>query len=176
MILLLEGPDFAGKTSIADELKEYHRRGILVPDSKTVNFVKMTFCEDCRLEKTFDYIRQSANYDVNVWDRCYFPSDLIYSPIVEHKQSIIATRRWRIEYEMLMAGTVIVFVTADIDTLKKRAVRGDEYIQATQLADICSAYVEFLASTVLPWRLINTTNKDVDSCMREVLSIIDEHL
>lgn len=156
MILLIEGPDFAGKTSIVDEIKRDWYRSI-GPDAHTVSFRKMTHNENGKLPLLEKFIRASYQYDVNIWDRSYYPSDLIYNPIVKKEPSVLEAARGCIEHELLLAGAVVVFVTAQLPVLQARAVRGDEYIHTEQLSLICGSYARFLGSTPLPWVTIDTS-------------------
>lgn len=177
MILLLEGPDNGGKSSIMQELRRMHEYGILVEKHITVDFKKMTFREDNKVERTLDLVEASKAFHLNIWDRCYYPSDLIYNPTVEGKPSVIQPHRNLIEYNMLLVNTIIVFVTAEIPTLMKRlASRGDEYVAESQIKSICLSYLNFFKETPLPWYVVNTTNEDVYATTKQVADIIDRHL
>lgn len=176
MILILEGPDGAGKTSIVKGLKELHSWGSLVPQGKTVNFVKTTYKEDDKVERTFKLIEESKQYDVNIWDRCYYPSDLIYNPIVEERPSVIEPVKAEIERELMLAGAQILLIDASTDTLHRRmSARGDEYVDPSLLGKIASEYVAFLGTTPLEWFSVNTTNMSAAKIAGGLADFIEEH-
>jgi len=177
LILLLEGPDGGGKSTIVAKLKEMHQQCKLVLPGASVNFRKMTYREDSKVSRTLDYINESKLYALSVWDRCYYPSDLIYTPLVEGKDSTLLAYKAQIEFEMLLANTVVVFVTASEQALRSRLeVRGDAYVNIKLLNEINYWYVELLQGTALPWHLVNTTCISVEAAVQQVVGIIREHL
>lgn len=178
MILLLEGPDNGGKSTIMEHLQKQHAEGTLVSKHTLVNFKNMTFREDDKVQRTFAYINESRMWDLNIWDRCYYPSDLIYNPLVEKKPSLLHVRDAEIEYEMLMHNTVVLFVTANEQVLRARLeARGDEYLKdAEQNIKAAHRYVRFFQTTALPWYLIDTSRIPIQATVDQVVSIINKHL
>lgn len=166
MIILLEGPDNGGKTTIVEELKRRHTAGQLVPEGIKLDFQKMTFREGDKVQRIDMLLERAKEFDVNIWERCYYPSDLVYNPLVEGKPSPVEEHRNLIEFKLLMANTLIVFVSAELNILEARqAARGDEYIKDNQLPAICASYMEVLRTAAVPWFILNTGTKTLDQCI-----------
>ena len=77
MIILLEGPDKAGKSSLAKMLSER----LEIPIKKHSHCQSAQEAFGCAKQVLYEY-KKELDRPTQIWDRFYYPSDLIYGPIV----------------------------------------------------------------------------------------------
>lgn len=134
MIIIIEGPDGTGKTSLARDL-------VLSTGYYYEHFKKPNTPEEhTAQQEAYKYFAtQSKNAII---DRCWY-SEIVYGAEMRDQSSISFTQMW--EYEMLIqknAGGIIVHCTGDAkqiwDRLQKR---GEEYVTSyRQLQRIKAGY------------------------------------
>lgn len=163
MRIIVEGPDGAGKTTLIAALAQ--RLDLKVVRHSHADFkrlAKVVGCDPGELlrrhieEILEDNITLADGY---IHDRWYYPSDVIYCPIVEGHTSPIAPYAAGIEAKLKELQVLVIYVRADVATLQSRlAARGDDYVQAQQLEQILAAYELFVDNTEIPFVQVGTSS------------------
>lgn len=139
MILLFEGVDKTGKTTIAKLLEE--RTGFEYHKHSTMHSAIDALMA---ASKVLETISARKTY---IFDRFYFPSDLIYGPVVGGYEPSRFVRRM---YEdcitpvLMEHGVIFVHCTASDEVLAERFIRDqEEYATVPQIQEIARRYQEF---------------------------------
>jgi thymidylate kinase len=150
--VIVIGPDNSGKSTLAAKLKDSvigeHHKAIHLDDD----------------DLTFDTVVQEIagareREEIVIWDRWYYPDDMIYNPIVVGRHSKLSPHVKFVEGCLNVMNTMFLFVTADKDDLKARLrQRGDDYITEDMYEQILRNYDTFIQNTNIPYKVINTSN------------------
>lgn len=142
--VIFVGPDGAGKTTIAK----------LVAEKLAAEGFTYRKC-DYRQEDKPQLAKELLDARTNViYDRFYYPDDIIYNR-VQHEKTSEEPMNWDTEYwksyndvrdQLCQLNTVIVMVTADMETLKERSKAwADDYIDVNDLSKIIQLYQRWRA-------------------------------
>lgn len=131
MIIILEGPDGAGKTTLANQLH------LLLPYSWRLHrgpLRRDPFDEYEADLETWD------GYTPIICDRWHL-GELIYGPILRGASQLDKVARWHIEAFLLARGALQVIITAPLAELRQRLnARGDELVTPEMLYEISDGY------------------------------------
>ena len=122
MIIILEGPEAAGKSTLAKKLSEQSGFEIV---SKSWPRGK------AEQEAMLDMYREAAYGSANViFDRCWY-SEMVYGPIMRDKSYITYEHMNELEDILVRnSGAMLIHCTDNMRDLWKRFVeRGDDYIK-----------------------------------------------
>lgn len=168
MIILFEGVDKTGKTTLSTRLAtEYPRFEYRKHSTMRSSIDALTACHNVLSE-----IKSTKNY---IFDRFYCPSDLVYGPIVGgYKISgwVSSQYREKIIPWMLEHTVIVVLCSADKHTLAERFVRDqEEYANDTQICDLAIAYEQLiLYQKLFPYVIhIDSTETDSEEMYRQLL-------
>lgn len=173
MLYILVGPDGAGKSTCFKALKSSH----ILRDRHAI-FVKESHVDDeaekyRRVTRLWEMIGVARTVPV-FYDRATAIDDSIYSPIIDNKRSVL--RNAEID-SMLNTGCVVIHIDASNEELVRRiGKRGDQFINANQIACIKNAYAERLDSmrrAGCAVRTIDTTGKSASQVVDEVWAIVN---
>lgn len=146
MIVIVEGPDGAGKTTLIEQLKQgsrnavYHHFGAPASDEEAFDYYK-----------TYAAAINSCTPDVlNIFDRSWY-SDMVYGPVMRGRLEMS-----REHADMLAAmvvangGGMVIYCTAPLKVLWSRCrTRGEEYVtKYEQLKDIAERYADVMRNCV----------------------------
>lgn len=169
--VILEGPDNSGKSTLAATLKERiqgeHLKAIHTDD------------DEVTVDRVAEYlmtIKQPGYHEpIVIWDRWYYPSDLVYNPIVAKMASPLGPYTPFIEKMLNKANTMILHVTSNKDDLIRRlSSRGDDYMTTDMYDAIIARYDAFFKMTKLPHKTINTSNHDAAMTVELALMYIEQ--
>ncbi len=150
MILIFEGPDKAGKSTIIEKLREgmlYNRNCVVVKHSHPKDSAFL-IKEIKKLADSYPYLGLEG---LIIFDRWYLPSDIVYSPVVLQRPSILEPYISNVERLLISRGAAYVYTTASLDVLLKRYDElGDDYITREQLKEILERYEYFFSLTQVP--------------------------
>ena len=141
MIILLEGPDKCGKSTLAKNLSS-----LLDMPVKKHSETGSAYEAVGRAVEVLD----SYNGKNEIWDRFYYPSDLIYGKIAGGYEISKALRGF---YQSWVKGrldfydTVVVYCYAPIEKMITRLnAEPDHYVNEQQLREVKDEYDEMLLS------------------------------
>jgi len=131
LIIVLEGPDLAGKTTYARSLEregfEYHHRGPLEGSAK---------------KAYLDPLDDMATGD-HVLDRWHL-SELFYGPLLRGESKIDPQLLNEIETQLTALGAMRFIVTAPLDEIVQRyAERGDDLLSLEQIKQAHAFYEDW---------------------------------
>jgi hypothetical protein len=147
VLIILEGPDWSGKTTLVEKLtKQLHdctviqlQRGPLKPESDPV----------------FEYTHQIDGYTPGraehvIADRWHL-GELVYGPLKREGSRLTPAQRWYIDAFIAARGGLIVYVDESLDVLQLRALmRSDDYVDASELRLIKLGYDVALTHSYAP--------------------------
>lgn len=150
-VYILEGPDGAGKSTLANKLQAHsdslgrsaviHHNG--PPEPGTNLFYH--YVEQVALITSPKYRLQYPKMD-HIFDRLHV-GELIYGPIFRQVSQLSRKQADAIDDYLYDIGAICVFVTAPIPAIIARvANRGDKMISGNQqLTEICNEYTSYMA-------------------------------
>lgn len=123
MIIILEGPECAGKTTLAKQLLAQmgcsivHRSQPKTEEEK--QFMMNTYV---------DIIENTERDTMVIFDRCWY-SEMVYGKIMRDKSYISLDQMSALEEMLMHRGALIIHCTSDTSTLWSRCLtRGEDYI------------------------------------------------
>lgn len=133
MIIILEGPEGAGKSTLAKQLSKQTGFEIVHRSKPKDEEEKKQM-----LQHYIDAIKQNKNM---IWDRCWY-SEMVYGPIMRDAAFITTQQMYELETLLAKTGALIIYCTDVPHLLWKRATeRGEDYItDFGTLQAICTAY------------------------------------
>jgi thymidylate kinase len=120
MIIILEGPDGAGKTMLAQQLSKQTKYPI---EHRTKPK------DEAEKQLMMGKYLQDINSGKNViFDRCWY-SEMAYGPVMRDKSVISFPQMYELEKRLAKAGAIIIYCTGPAHVLWKRCQkRGEDYI------------------------------------------------
>lgn len=135
MLIILEGPDGSGKTTLATKISKQTGYPILhFAQPKTDEEKQGMFDEYYKLAR--------KNYTKNViLDRCWY-SEMVYGPIMRDKSYITYPQMYLLEQQLCKHGAMLIYCTAHMSTLWDRCqARGESYVLAWEtFRSICKEF------------------------------------
>lgn len=143
MLVIIEGPDCAGKTTLADNMRRFTAAKILhrgPPEDDP--FVEYT----AELE---DYRPEGLGKNV-VCDRWHW-GEMVYGPLLRGESKLSWDDFRKVEDFLLKRGAVVAFLWDMPSELEKRMKeRGDDLVSAEMLESVAVLYEEVAWSSRLP--------------------------
>jgi len=142
MIVVFEGIDGVGKTTLCEGLKNVLRDEFLSmhvfyhKESSPGKFVTE------RLERIKLFEKRLYDKDLHIYDRATVIDDYVYEPVFTHTVSLLTTSAFLTLWitEMLQ-HTLVLHICAPMDVVKARLqVRGDEFVSSEQLNEVYCMY------------------------------------
>lgn len=135
MIIIIEGPDGAGKTTLANKLSEQTGYPILhrtKPKSEEEKQVMMG--EYLQIVKTGRNV---------IFDRCWY-SEMVYGPVMRDRSVIDYPQMYALEKRLAKQGALIIYCTDSVAALWMRSQkRGESYVKDKEtFNEICKRYDE----------------------------------
>ena len=133
--IVLVGCDGVGKTTIAKKLESLGHK-----------YVKCSHSDgDDKKALSLALLDELKHCDKIVFDRFYFPDDIIYSDVVSNVNT--NADDWLEVYNRLVQdGYTIILLEDDFDNITHRFLnRGDDYVDVSMLNNIINAYNNVLS-------------------------------
>lgn len=130
--LIVVGCDGVGKTTLckrlADEGKFEYRKASVADGADKIDLAKTEILRPHKKPVIFD--------------RFYFPDDLIYSRIIDLHSNDLELEQWEEIIELINEGLfTVVYITDSYDNIKARfEARGDEYVNLEQVKKVIELY------------------------------------
>lgn len=145
MIVVFEGLDGAGKTTLCDALKTVLNE--VIPE-RAICFIKESNPGDSVAEKLerLKFFDHRLHSDVLfVYDRATIIDDFIYEPVFHEECSIFLQSPLILSWiKGLLQKALVIQVVAPMTTIKRRLKqRGDQYVTVEDLRMIREQYVEY---------------------------------
>lgn len=138
MIIILEGPDGSGKTTLAKQLSRqtgypYEHR------SKPEN-------EEEKAKMMIEYLQMCKSRQNLIVDRCWY-SEMVYGKVMRDQSYIDYTQMYELERMLAKGGAIIIYCTASKAALWMRATqRGEDYITSRDdFNAICEEYEKLMS-------------------------------
>lgn len=153
MIIILEGPDRGGKTSIGRELYNYLNVVRIKAVKRSRRFalrITKVYLDIFELNKDTDFL----------CDRLNITSERVYSPLIDQKQVAYTNDQIeRAERRLLNLNAMILIVTADQNVIERRYRRlgEDDYVPTDQIRGAIQGYELLAEKTKLPVRWVDTS-------------------
>lgn len=133
MIIILEGPDGSGKTTLAEKISKMtgwsieHRSKPNTPEEKA--HMMGEYLQAIRLGKNM------------IFDRSWY-SEMVYGKVMRDKSYIDYPQMYELEKRAMQRGALLIYCTGPKATLWKRATqRGEDYITSREKFEaICDEY------------------------------------
>lgn len=137
MIIIIEGPDGSGKTTLANKLSEqtgYHVIHMVQPKDDADKQRMMV-----------EYMNVLKSGKNAIFDRCWY-SEMVYGPIMRDTSIISYPQMYELERLLTKKGAMIVYCTDSPEVLWQRATsRGEDYITNYEtFVAICEAFDEVM--------------------------------
>lgn len=163
MVVILEGVDGCGKSTVFENLKK-----IL---GESAYFFKESYPGDSLEERQsrLSNIRNFTRYpNLVIYDRATIVDDFIYNDVIACKPPML---KWE-EVLPVLNDCLIIYLDCDQDTLVKRLrERGDEYINEHQIKQLIAKY-DNLSISIPNIEIIDVTNRTEEEVCDEVYDAI----
>ena len=151
LVLILEGVDRAGKTTIGYELSRLLK--IPIYKGSSPHNLSLPFYMETEISQTiFHDFLYKTKYSI-ILDRAY-PSEYVYSTVYKRKTNRKMLHKLDIKFRDL--NTVLIYVHADYNVLKSRFTT-ERKVRTSKIRSIANEYDKFLESTKLRVIRVDTT-------------------
>jgi len=133
MIIMLEGPDGSGKTTLAKRLSKQ-------TGYKVIRSVRPETDEE-KTQMMNQYMRTIRTRKNIIFDRCWY-SEMVYGLVMRDASVISYPQMYDLERQLMKAGAMIIYCTDSKAALWARCQeRGEDYIKDKVTFDkICDGY------------------------------------
>ena len=165
MIIILEGADLTGKTTLANRLSTRLQLPIVRP------WIYLAHPKPSVLSvaKTLHLLFSHIHPDI-IYDRFFF-SEYVYARVLGRERDYVAAL---IQEWASISGVFLVHLTASDETIQSRYVEreGDWYVSLAQILAVRDAYSELLliVPATIPVLTLDTSNLSPDKIADEVVS------
>lgn len=189
MLLLIEGPDGAGKTTIAENLQQYFRFPRWKGTHRQVtreNVVSQTKYKLLEWEIWCNVDRGTVGERHLILDRFHWPSDLIYRPKIEDYVSPLSYESRWFEAWFKEHKSIIIYVYADPAVLVERVTKEQQegkdtstctdYITPEKVENIAHAYaglMKHIQRTVTEVVWVDTTLVDSNTLTNRLIDTLE---
>lgn len=133
MIIIIEGPDGAGKSTLASKIKE--QTGYMLMHRSQPK------TEEDKKRMMDEYVQVIKAGKNCIFDRCWY-SEMVYGPVMRDVSIISYPQMYELERLLAKNGALIIHCTAPEQTLWKRCLRrGEDYITEREtFSKICNGF------------------------------------
>ena len=133
MFIIIEGPDGAGKTMLANKLRDQTGYMLLHRSQPKT--------EEDKIKMMDEYLQVLKSGKNCIMDRSWY-SEMVYGPVMRGVSIISYPQMYTLEKQLAHAGGLIIHCTGSLQTLWKRCItRGEDYIvDKDTLAKICNGF------------------------------------
>lgn len=179
MLIVLEGPDGAGKSTIAKHLLHMLNPSILLSSGPPGQDPKSEY-----LGKLETASRSMVNGVSVVIDRLHI-GELIYGPLLRGGSRLTVHEAYEIDSELWAMNAVAVHVTASTEEIHRRLIERDagvpdarSGVRLEQSALVRLSYIHHLGRVtggprvvICPWIVIDTTGQDPEKIAKDIIKI-----
>lgn len=122
MIIVIEGADGSGKTTLAEQLSKQTKYPIIHKSNPKSEMEKLA-----QMGEYLQLVRSSKNF---IFDRCWY-SEMAYGPVFRDKSYISYPQMYELEKQLAKAGAIIIYCSGPKAALWMRCQkRGEEFVTA----------------------------------------------
>lgn len=138
MIIIIEGADGSGKTTLAEQISKQtgypvvHRSSPKSEEEKAV-----------MMQMYLQAIKEGRNV---IFDRCWY-SEMVYGVVMRDESVISYPQMYELERSLAKRGALIIYCTDKPETLWRRCTkRGEDYVTNSQtFMKICDEYDKLMS-------------------------------
>lgn len=120
MIIIIEGPDGSGKTTLAEKLSKQTGYPVVHRSQPKT--------EEEKKQMMDQYVTTIEAGKNMIFDRCWY-SEMVYGPVMRDASVITYPEMYLLEHKLAKHGALIIYCTDKPKTLWRRATkRGEDYI------------------------------------------------
>ena len=135
-VIILEGCDKTGKSTLAKELQERHG-------------YKVIKCSNPKGDPYVEYVTKLLGEDNVIFDRFLY-GELVYGPIYRRKSQLNANQVQNLELLLRSRDAVVVYCHAGVDFIKRKFTEENEdFAKAEHVERILSGYEDVLSRSTL---------------------------
>lgn len=133
MIIIIEGPDGAGKSTLANKIKD--QTGYMIMHRSQPK------TEEDKKRMMDEYVQVIKAGKNCIFDRCWY-SEMVYGPVMRDASVISYPQMYELERLLAKNGALIIHCTAPEQTLWRRCLRrGEDYITEREtFSKICNGF------------------------------------
>lgn len=137
MIIIIEGPDGSGKTTLAKQIADQTKYPIVKRNKPET--------EEERLGMLEDYLQIIKSGKNVIFDRCWY-SEIVYGTVMRDESMITYHDMYGLEKAAAKSGALIIMCGGPTEALWKRCrTRGEDYItQKEDFVNICKGFQELV--------------------------------
>lgn len=173
MIVIIDGCDKAGKSTVIEKLKNKVDHGLMLKNldkpKDGTNSSQLTIKDHY---EEMAVLMKSNPYFIYVLDRWY-PTELVYSSIKRGYDSFGDKFYKQFDRKMAKEPNLYVWIDADPNLIKKRFISdGEDFAKAEEVDKIRERYQFFFDKTSLNKTRVDTTN-DLEGAINFIVSCIN---
>lgn len=137
MIIIIEGPDGSGKTTLAETISRQTKYPIIhrsKPESEEEKKIMMG-----------EYLQVIKSNKNAIFDRCWY-SEMAYGPVMRDASVISYPQMYELEEMLAKNGAIIIYATGHKGALWQRCTRrGEDYVTSrNDFEAICANFDEIM--------------------------------
>lgn len=171
IVMIVEGPDLSGKSTLVDALvKEYP--GIMLKVTKRpVSKNKMDIIGFKKyLYSALDYVNHNRQTKIIIFDR-FFPSEMVYSMVKRGYEAYHDRDYVDMERVIKAREHLYIYCCPGIDSLTERyKSRGDEHVTPDDLLPLVERYDRFYDQTRMNKIKLDTT-QPIEQLLEQIKSV-----
>lgn len=138
MIIIIEGPDGSGKTSLANQLSRQTGYPIIHRSSPKT--------EEEKKQMLAEYLLTIKSNKNVIFDRCWY-SEMVYGPVMRDDSVISFPGMYELERMLAKTGAIVIYCTGPEPALWMRCTkRGEDYITCRDdFKEIHARYEELMS-------------------------------
>lgn len=175
MLIIVEGPDCAGKTTLVERLAEQlvKREGELL---------ELRHCGPLRKPALEEYELRLDDYvpgtDRNIiYDRFHL-GEAIYGPLKRGESQMTREMWLHIELNLASKGALLVLVDTDNETLLERAAsRGEDFVSPAELLEVADVYRrhQHRVSPVTQFNCMRSSAQSLPSLLLSMAQVLEDN-
>jgi len=167
-MLVLEGPECTGKTTLANRLMETFNAPMhkMVAIAARFNCMQ-SVCNDIAQQQLRNL---GVGANLVIYDRWQLVSDQIYHPLYNKQPSMFTEMEEVFSNVCIEAGILMVYVDVTLEEMYSRFQgRGDALVDYHTAGVLHTKYQDFFAGTKLPYIHVMTDSKSTEEVMEEII-------
>jgi thymidylate kinase len=162
-MIIIEGTDCVGKTSLINQLKEYFNEYYLKHFTNPPNNMTMQEQHEYNKKKYYDEIDNPFKKMIKIYDRFHL-GEMVYAPMYRgYEPDYIEDLEEKLNYK----GAMLVLLVANVDDIKKRF--DGNFIREEHIGEVQQRFIQaYKDSKIQNKMILNTSHIDQYKAAKEV--------